>query len=294
MDPYLDPDQQPEATLQAMVTRLEERSRHPAFRAFTEDYTATIPCTQPVSVLDLGCGTGAVLRLLEERLHPDSTLTGADISEKILAAARSFSPNSRIHWNKIQPGRLPYGDASFDVLIMHTLLSHVPHTDLLLKEASRVLRPGGSLIVFDADHAATTFAQPDSAKMRELDHRLVSAIATHPDICRQLPRHLKGAGFTLLSHKAHPLSECGKGDFWLSSVRGFAQLIPALGILSKQEGDAWVTHMLQSHEEGTFFAAGIFYTFYAKTAGLDITRPNQNSPGSTIPTESPSHPGRTL
>ena len=264
MDPYLDPDNQPETTLQAIVTRLEERSRHPAFRAFTEDYAATIPSTHPISLLDLGCGTGAVLRLLEGLLHPNATLTGADISEKILSAARALSPNSKIHWEKIQPGRLPYEDACFDVLLMNTLVSHVPDTALLLKEAARVLRPGGRLVIFDADHASTTFAQPDSAKMRELDHRLVSAIAKHPDICRQLPRHLKGAGFTLLSHKAHPLSECGRGDFWLSSVRGFARLIPALGILPKEEGDAWVAHMLRSHEEGSFFAAGIFYTFHAK------------------------------
>ena len=93
--------------------------------------------------------------------------------------------------------------------------------------------------------------------------KLTSAIATHPDICRQLPRLLKAAGFRLQRHDSTLLSECGTGDFWLSSVRGFARLIPALGILPAAEGQAWVDHMLRSHADGTFFAAGAFYTFHA-------------------------------
>jgi hypothetical protein len=47
-------------------------------------------------------------------------------------------------------------------------------------------------------------------------------------------------------------------------VRGFARLIPALGILSEAEGEAWVKQMLEAHEAGTFFAAGAFYTFHAE------------------------------
>ncbi len=119
------------------------------------------------------------------------------------------------------------------------------------------------MIVFDADHASTTYGLPDYARMRAVDQRLSEAIATHPDICRQLPRLLKEAGFRLERHGAEIFSECGRGDFWLSSVRGFARLIPELGILPEAEGKAWVEAMLASHEEGTFFAAGSYYTFFA-------------------------------
>lgn len=262
MDPYTNPDQQNESTIHAMVTRLEERAHHPIFRSFIDAYAGTLPREAPLRVLELGCGTGAVLRQLRAVLHADSELHGADISEKLLTAARTLSEGSNIHWEALKSPALPYPDASFDLLVMHTLLGHVPDTAHILNEASRVLRPNARLIIFEADHAATTFAQPDYAKMRATDYKLVSAIATHPDICRQLPRHLKAAGFTITAHKAHPLSECSKGDFWLSSVKGFSRLIPALGILSKEEGEAWVNQMLSSHEEGTFFAAGIFYTFH--------------------------------
>lgn len=155
----------------------------------------------------------------------------------------------------------------FDAVLMHTLLSHVPEPATVLAEAARVLRRSGRLIVFDADHAGTTYAQADYEATRRIDHLLSSAIATHPDICRQMPRYLKAAQFELQEYRADVIAECGRGDYWLSSVRGFARMFPTLGVLSPEEADRWVGHMLKSHEHGTFFAAGSFYTFHAARRG---------------------------
>ncbi len=263
MDPYTDPDAQPETTLQAMITRLEERGENATFQQMIDAYAGSLPTDQPLRVLDVGCGTGVVIRRLEKLLHKDSILHGADVSQGLLGAAAQLAPASRVSWDHIGATALPYDDAIFDVVTMHTLLSHVPEPESIMAEAARVLKPDGQLIVFDADHASTTYGLPDYAQMRRTDYALVSNIATYPDICRQLPRLLKKAGFKMTHHASTILSECGRGDFWLSSVRGFARFIPALGILPKEEGEAWVQHMLQSHEDGTFFAAGAFYTFYA-------------------------------
>jgi SAM-dependent methyltransferase len=266
MDPYTNPDQQSHTTLAAMITRLEERAKHSVFEEMIRDYIAEIPKNEPLVVLDFGCGTGVVIRALEPILHPDSELHGADISTQLLEAARTLSGGTRIHWDKVEAHGLPYSSETFDVIIMHTLLSHVPNPEATLKEAARLLKPAGRLIVFDADHAGTTFGLKEFSRMRECDFRLTSAIASQPDICRQMPRYLKAAGFALRSHRSRVLSECGKGDFWLSSVRGFARLIPALGILPEVEGGEWVKQMLEAHETGTFFAAGTFYTFHAERA----------------------------
>ncbi len=246
-----------------MATRLEERGRHPFFLQLIANYANRVRTDIPLHIMDLGCGTGVVTRHFENKLHPGSTLTGADISSRLLDAARTHSPGSRIHWQKLEFAPLPYDDSSFDVIVMHTLLSHVAEPEALLRDAHRTLKTGGSLIVCDADHASTTYSLPDYAKTRATDHKLIAAIATHPDICRQMPRLLKHSGFELECHSAEILSECGRGDFWLSSVKGFARLIPALGILPEKEGQDWVESMLRSQEAGTFFAAGSYYTFFA-------------------------------
>lgn len=263
-DPYTNPDAQPESAIQAMITRLEERGRHAGFLRMIRHYVKALPDDRPLGVLDLGCGTGVVVRQLAEALHPSSVLHGADISAELLGEAQRLTPNHRITWDHLSAGPLPYADGTFDAITMHTLLSHVPDPSYVLSEAKRVLKRDGCLIVFDADHAGTTYNQPDYEMTRRVDHLLTSAMATHPDICRQLPRLLKMAGYELLAHDSAVISECGKGDYWLASVRGFERLIPTIGALSPEEAESWVRYMIGSHEDGTFFASGAFYTFYAR------------------------------
>ena len=262
-DPYTAPDEQIESTIQAMITRLEERGRHRGFLDMIHNYLKTLSQNKPLKVLDLGCGTGVVILQIAEFLHPSSQLYGADVSAVLLKEAKRLSSN-RITWDYLTTSHLPYEDSSLDVITMHTLMSHVSDPVFLLSEARRVLNENGKLIVFDADHAGTTYNQPDYETTRRFDHLLTKAIATNPDICRQLPRLLKAAGFQLLKHSVDVISECGQGDYWLSSVQGFSRLMPSIGALSESEARSWVDYMLKSHEEGTFFAAGAFYTFHAK------------------------------
>jgi SAM-dependent methyltransferase len=265
-DPYANPDAQPANALQAMITRLEERGQYAGFQEMIRKYVQTLPSDRPLTALDLGCGTGVVVRHLKGHLHPESVLHGADVSAELLKEAARRAADLRIQWDHVSGGALPYADATFDVVTMHTLLSHVTDPAAVLAEVRRVLKADGMLIVFDADHAGTTYSQPDYETTRRIDHLLITAIATRPDICRQMPRLLKQSGFVLTRHETAVISECGRGDFWLSSVQGFARLIPTLGVLSPVEAEAWVNHMTGSHEDGTFFAAGAFYTFYAQLA----------------------------
>ncbi len=263
MDPWANPDSQNELTQQAMITRLEDRGRHPIFLQFIRNYASTIAADSSLKLLEIGCGTGVVLRQIAETLHPASELHGADISEALLSEAKKRDLTRHVRWQQVPSGTLSNPDGYFDVVVMHTLLSHVPNPESILLEAKRVLKPGGRIIIFDADHASTTYSVPDYEQSRRINHLLSSAISTHPDICRQMPRLLKKVGFKIKSHRADVISECGTGDYWLSSVRGFQKMLPALQVLSAEEGDAWVSQMLQSHENGTFFASGNFYTFDA-------------------------------
>ncbi|MDF1667095.1 MAG: methyltransferase domain-containing protein [Planctomycetota bacterium] len=263
-DPYTNLDHQTQTTLDAIAIRLEERGSNPIFQRMIDDYLSVIPTNKPIKILDLGCGTGVVTRKILDHVGIPAKVCGADLSGQLLEKARELDSSRKIEWIKVDSESSPFETASFDFVVMHTLLSHVPDLVPCLKDAARILKKGGQLIIFDADYASVTFGYPDFEKMRAIDLKLLAGLVTHLDVCRQLPRHLKAAGFELKSHKSYLLSEAGEGDYWLSSVKSFAKLIPSLNILPEAEGAAWVAHMLKSQDEGTFFAAGAYYTYFAR------------------------------
>jgi SAM-dependent methyltransferase len=263
MDPYQSADNQSDAVIDAIIERLEARGENARFRDFIGDYLGEIGWDGVSVVVDLGCGTGVVTRMVAERAGPAVRVVGVDLSEKLLEAARRLSTDARIEWCRASADALPMADGTADVVILHTLLSHVPDPAAVLAEVRRVLKPGGRAVIFDADYASTTFAAEDWKRGMEVDLKLFAAVVANLDVCRRMPGLIVGAGLNLDSHRAHVIAEAGHGDFWLSSVRGFEKLIPALGIMPDAEGRAWVAEMLAKHEAGTFFAAGNYYTFHA-------------------------------
>ena len=95
-----------------------------------------------VRLLDVGCGTGALLRALGPRLREG---VGVDASEGMLARARVRSAHPFV---RVDGPQLPFGDDRFDVAV--SLLSwRYLDADPLLAELSRVLRPGGRLLLVD-------------------------------------------------------------------------------------------------------------------------------------------------
>jgi len=264
MDPYLSPDSQAEEIVDALCTRLEERGGHSAFAGMIADYLEWVPAERPLAAVDLGCGTGVVARRLAGHLAPGSTVVGVDRSERFLERARALDPEARVQWVGAPGEHLPLAEGSQDLVILHTLLSHVEDPATLLREARRVLRPGGQVIVFEADHGSTVFGFPDPVRGRDLVRQLYAGIVHQPDVCQRIPLLLRAAGFFPEHHRGYVLSEAGRADFWLSSVRSFARLIPSLGLLQPSDGEEWVQAQLRAHEENAFFAAAPFYTFAAR------------------------------
>jgi len=98
-------------------------------------------------ILDVGCGTGALLHDLQRR-YPRLHLNGVDPSAEMLKLARQKCGDS-IVLKKGAAGDLPYPDGSFDVVVNVSALHFFPDARQALSEMVRVVRPGGRITVTD-------------------------------------------------------------------------------------------------------------------------------------------------
>ncbi|MDD5384826.1 MAG: class I SAM-dependent methyltransferase [Gallionella sp.] len=127
----------------------------------------------PGRVLVSGVGTGLDLPLLPA-IH---RYTALDFSAAMLSRARPRGANLHIDWVLGDSMALPFTDAQFDHVVLHLILAVVPHPEKCLGEAARVLKPGGTILVFDK------FLRPQQhAWLRRALNPLTRRIATRMDV----------------------------------------------------------------------------------------------------------------
>ena len=100
----------------------------------------------PGCVLDIGCGTGRLLRKAGE-CWPSAQLIGVDHAEGMVERARSLTPNATFHLSSAESLPLPdsYVDLAFSTLSFH----HWSNQRQAVKQVARVLRPGGHFVLAD-------------------------------------------------------------------------------------------------------------------------------------------------
>ena len=92
-------------------------------------------------VLDVGCGAGQVAKAVK-RARPDLEVFGCDISQSALAVA-SAPDAGGVDFRQSTAERLPFGDGELDFVWVFDVLEHVDSPETVLREISRVLKPGG-------------------------------------------------------------------------------------------------------------------------------------------------------
>jgi SAM-dependent methyltransferase len=92
--------------------------------------------------LEIGTGTGALLRTLLER---GCRMQGVEINGALIAEGQRW--HGALPIQKVSGIALPFPDASFDVVLSFDVFEHIPDSDAHLREVRRVLRPGGSYLM---------------------------------------------------------------------------------------------------------------------------------------------------
>lgn len=103
-------------------------------------------------VLDLGCGAGTDTLVAAQMVGPEGRVVGIDMTREMLAKARAATAElgaTNVELLEAEAERLPFPDASFDVVISNGVIDLIPDKDAVFAEIFRVLAPGGRIQVAD-------------------------------------------------------------------------------------------------------------------------------------------------
>jgi SAM-dependent methyltransferase len=257
--------------LETIAARLEARGTDDGYVRLSQAYLPFLPLAEADRILALGCGTGVEVRALRRLTRPDTEIVGVDHSPTLLDAARRLTVDEGLSDNvSYEVGdahHLDRDDHDVDIVILHTLLSHVDDPLRVLQEAHRVVRPGGTVAVFDGDYSSLTFAHPDHTLAKAIEEKLLQLIVANPRVMRDMPRLLRGAGLTLVEATGTLYADIGASGFWLNAAQSYGTLLARSGLLPEAVVDDWRTFQIRSVAENTFFGASNYYTYLTRRPG---------------------------
>ena len=156
--------------------------------------------THSRNILEVGCGTGAVLENLP--LEDPKLVVGLDIDNKSVQFAASQNAHPKFLTGRGES--LPFLDSSFDVVYCHFLLLWVQEPRNIIKEMARVTRPGGFVILFaEPDYGGRIDFPAELETAGLLQVQALTRQGAHPLVGRQLGHllgscHLTNIGMGLL------------------------------------------------------------------------------------------------
>jgi SAM-dependent methyltransferase len=200
-----------------LMAALELRAADPQQRAMLETYLTDVTFPPGARVLEVGCGTGAVTRVLGTWRGVGEAV-GVDPSPVFVARARELAAGlTTLTFEEADARSLPFADGTLDAVVFHTTLCHVPRPDRALREAVRVLRPRGSLLVFEGDYATATVATAAGDPLNVCADAFREQFVHDPWLVRRLPALVRAAGLDVGRVRSHGYVEAGAPGFMLAT-----------------------------------------------------------------------------
>lgn len=216
---------------------LEMRAAHPQQRAMLDSYLSEIEFPHAARVLEIGCGTGSVTRVLAG--WPSvAEVVGIDPSPVFIAKACALS----------------------------TMLCHIPQPECALQEAFRVLRSSGVLAVFDGDYSTITVALGQQDPLQNCAEAMKDAFLNDVWLVRRLPRLLQSTGFQVISFRSHGFLQTSQPEYMLSLIDRGADTLVSWGRIGRDMGASLKAEARRRADAGEFFGFIGFASLIARKA----------------------------
>ncbi len=235
-----------------MTALLEKRATSNGYLGMVRNLVQEADLKPGESVLEVGCGTGALNRWLARNTVGKNSITGVDINQYMLREAidlvRLEGLESCVRFEEGNAEELPYPDNTFDLSMSITVMEEV-HAHKMLTEMIRVTRPGGRVgVIVRAVDLPFFINLPLSDALKSKVERVAHGSGAGPDGCTD-------ASLYRIFQESY-LTEVKMFPHWAAFVRPWAldflegEIMPSL---DQVEATEWQAARTQADEEGTFF-----------------------------------------
>lgn len=226
--------------------------------------TAALQPSRGQHLVDVGCGPGFHVAELAEEVGLEGSVVGVDTSEPMLELARQRNKESPSTEFRLGDAvALPVADGFADGIVAVQVYEYVADTEAALREALRVLAPGGRLVVVDVDWSTLSWYSADPDRMARILSVWDGHLA-HPWLPRTLASQMRSAGFDEVAVKGHPFVNMDNSlDGYSGAVAELiADYVTSHGV-ARSEVDQWLEELDELSSGGEYFFSLTKFVFTA-------------------------------
>lgn len=241
---------------------LEEQAAHPLIRAVAERSFAFMALEPGDAVLDVGCGIGVMLPALAAAVGPGGRVVGLDHAVGLLRRAAQRIEEAGlgaavrlVHGDAL---RLPFPDATFDVVHMERVLMHLDAPDVAIRELRRVTRPGGRVLCAEVFPYGAEYDVSDREILFLVSAELLARFR-QPSIGLELRRRLVEAGLEDVQVAGVVDVETRFDPDELDELRARGLELVDRGAIERARLDAALAELARRDEDGTYAAMAVIF-----------------------------------
>lgn len=262
-DPFQNVDAAGEEFIEAFADSMDARQSDPKMENIVASYLSKLKFPKGSLTIEVGAGAGAVTRRIAAKAEPERVMAFEPSSGFVEVARERAKQFANVTFDVADGAALPLDDNSVQNLILHTVLTHVVDPDPLLKEARRVLKSDGFLVVCDSDFSKASLSNSTNDPLDSCARAFVNEFVTDPHIVAKLRSLMMASNFEVTDFDIQSRT-IADNDQMLPWVEETAKRMHERGEIGQELFSGLVAEYKRRAAIGTLYGYQVFATAIAK------------------------------